>query len=469
MDTWHKKLLTTFGIRFLVFLVFAQLLIKGTTSTILEAMAIPLFKSVAHLSAAEAQIYAMICMLPWSIKPLIGLLADMVPKRGCLLVVAVIGSGAAVGLVFTNFAAPLLTLCYVGINLEVAIYDLLSEGKSSEIRKQHDSLGSLASTVIQGLQVTGSLIALSFVGILSDARLFIPLFLVLCGLCVSPIVPTLLGWFPENPKRVVPSWRVVVVMALCGVGGLATSLVTTLTIPVVGLGVSVVLLITCLVGCKLVFSREMTMIAVFQVVSTLSQPSMGTALDYFYTATPQCLQDGPHFSYTYYFMAARIIGALLSLAGVWIYGCALSRLTYRRVLMITTILISLAGLSDLFIVTRTNIRLGIPDKMAYVMGEAVLEPFLGMLNYIPIAALITIAVQDGLEASCFAYMAGLVNFARMISELSGSIIFTAAGIVASEQGPCNFDALPWLVLCCHVVTPLLIGIPAVWLVPDVDQ
>jgi hypothetical protein len=96
-----------------------------------------------------------------------------------------------------------------------------------------------------------------------------------------------------------------------------------------------------------------------------------------------------------------------------------------------------------------------------------------MLNYIPAAALLSKVVPPGMESSCFAFLAGINNFASMISELSGGLIFEAAGIkttssLASEGG-CNFDALWWLIILCHVSLPIAIGVPAAWLIPNVLQ
>jgi hypothetical protein len=112
----------------------------------------------------------------------------------------------------------------------------------------------------------------------------------------------------------------------------------------------------------------------------------------------------------------------------------------------------------------------LPDNWAYMIGGAVLEPVVDMLNWIPSNALISIVVEDGMEASCFAFLAGISNFARMATKLSGTIIFTLAGIETVGVGKvCNFDSLWWLVLICHVISPIVIGIPAVFLIPDMKQ
>jgi hypothetical protein len=156
---------------------------------------------------------------------------------------------------------------------------------------------------------------------------------------------------------------------------------------------------------------------------------------------------------------------LVGLSGTIVYHLLLSKLKFRPVLLITTLLVSLAGLSDLMIVRRWNVAWGIPDHVAYMVGEAVLEPLLGILNWIPVSALIALAAPKGMESTCFAFLAGLSNFARMMSELSGSML-----IFFTQNGQaCDFSSLWWLVLSCHVSFPLIVGVAAVWLVPNMEQ
>jgi hypothetical protein len=69
-----------------------------------------------------------------------------------------------------------------------------------------------------------------------------------------------------------------------------------------------------------------------------------------------------------------------------------------------------------------------------------------------------------MEASCFAFLAGLSNFARMVSELSGSIV-----LHFTTENACDFSSLWWLVLTCHISFRLIIGVLATWLIPDIGQ
>jgi hypothetical protein len=502
-----SKLLKACGWRFLLFLFFSQFICKGLLMIIVRNIMLPLFRN--KVDAATLQIYIMICMLPWSIKPLIGLCSDYIllcgfHKRGWLILSLVLGVLSSAILLTQNYRV--LVFCFVGINFEIALFDLLSEGKYAEIRRDHKELGSDLTTFTQALQTCGQLVGTCLVGFLSDANAFFALYVLTLVFCALPVGPTLLGWLPEersenrrcvsfeNSQNTLDSsessdfWEEIpkiLVVFICGIAGVVVSILTTSIPdpfgPFVGLGVGTLFLIAILYGSHRAFASQplITAVALYQVITSLSSPVIGSELDYFYTATPECLADGPHFSYAYYISYTGIVGTAVALSGTLLYHFFLSRLRFRPVLLITTALVCLAGLSDLIIVLRLNIKLGIPDKVAYMVGEAVLEPLLGTLNWIPVSALIALSAPKGMEASCFAFLAGLSNFSRMMSELSGSIVISFTSSLTStstnQSGGggsgvnCNFDSLWWLVLLCHVSFPLIIGVLATWLIPDMRQ
>lgn len=523
------NLMDACGWRFIAFLVVSQLICKGFLIRVVSSIMLPLFRD--RVDASTLQIYVMLSMIPWSIKPIIGLCSDYIllcgyNKRGWLVVSWFVGTCSAVLLVVFSLTSPAggggsqIVLCFIGINFEIALYDLLSEGKYAEIRRDNEHVGSDFTTLTQALQMTGLLAGVCIVGFLSDAQNYTVMYIMALVCCVVPIGPTLMGWLPEervvapgpggaggNPVQLVDSsrfrqeWPKMVVVAICGLGGVTVSVLTTVIPdpagPLIGFGVALVFLGGTLYGSHQVFADYplISAVALYQVVTTLSQPLIGSELDYFYTATPECLADGPHFTYAYYISYTGIVGTAVALSGAFVYHVLLSKLRFRPVLLITTLLVSLAGLSDLMIVLRINTWIGIPDRVAYMVGEAVLEPLLGTLNWIPVSALITLAAPEGMEASCFAFLAGLSNFARMVSELSGSILirftmgesgaparragarvlFEGIGFVPSalraEGTPsnCDFSSLWWLVLMCHISFPLVVGVMATWLVPNLEQ
>lgn len=509
-------LLEACGWRFLVFLFFSQFACKGFLMIIVRNIMLPLFRN--KVDAATLQIYIIVCMIPWSIKPLIGLCSDYIliwgyHKRGWLLFSLVLGVMASIVLLCQIPSSVVWVVCFMGINFEIALFDLLSEGKYAEIRRDNKKLGSDLTTFTQALQTCGQLAGTCLVGLLSDSNQFLVLYVFVLVFCVLPLPPTLLGWLPEireifeeeenrcsikkfisfsNKDHFWEELPKILVVFICGIAGIFVSILTTLIPnpwgPFVGLFVSILFLLVILWGSNKAFSAQplITAVALYQVVTTLSSPIIGTELDYFYTATPECLPDGPHFTYAYFISYTGIVGTAVALLGTLVYHFFLNKLRFRPVLLITTALACLAGLSDLAIVLRWNIKLGVPDKVAYMVGEAVLEPLLSTLNWIPVSALIALSAPKGMEASCFAFLAGLSNFARMVSELSGSIVIqftTSFASLNSDSGTnnngvgsavggganCNFDSLWWLVLLCHISFPLVIGILATWLIPDMGQ
>ena len=481
---------TVLGWRFFTFLIFSQLLGKGMLYTGVTKLLLPLFKSMNNIDAFDLQIYTVLVAIPWSMKPLMGLASDFITiggyqKRYWLVIGSIIGTTCS-GLVFLVQSHPLGTaLCFAGIGFQLSLYDLLSEGKYSEIRNNNPQVGSSITNLVQGMISVGALTAMIYVGFLSDHKLFWVMFIINACLSTLLIFPTLLGWLPEHRlmnakwiqlvslERIRKERAMIIVIAFSGIGGIAASIIASTLSPIVGLIIALVLLVLSLIGCLYVFPRLISQVAIYQVVTTLAWPSMGGALDYFYTATPECLANGPHFSYAYYIFYAGVVGTSVTLVSTIIYQVGLSRLRFRPVLFITTILVVIGGLGDLVIVKRWNLKMGIPDKVAYIIGEAIFEPLVDTLNWIPVSALISIAVPKGNEASCYAFIAGISNFSRMVSQLSGSIIFKLSGVVTvadPQHGiACNFDPLAYLIVVCHIILPIIVGIPAVWLIPNVKQ
>lgn len=471
------------GWRFVLYLLFSQLICKGALRQIVNSLMLPLFRD--SVDAAQLQLYTMIVMLPWAVKPLLGLCSDLVlvagyKKRSWILIGIGIAFGCCVGLFFSIHIPLVVVFLFMGIQFMIALIDLLTEAKYAEVRNENPKLGSDASNLAQGMQSVGVLLVMSFIGFIGDAKLFTVAFVIMLTLAVSPTLPTLFGWLPEirkiggcfiqliNREKLYEERGVIIVVGICGLSSIVSGVVATFASPIIGLSVAFALLVVCLAGCWIVFPSGVTEVALYQVISIISQPSMGSALDYFYTATPDCLPDGPHFSYAYFITFAGLVGNIIGLLGVVFYQRFLSQLRFRPILLLTTIFGSIAGISDLIIVMRWNVALGISDKWAYLLGEAILEPFIGMLNWVPMSALISISVEKDMEASTFAFLAGISNFARGFSELSGVVIFTAAG-VNTTAGSCNFEPMPILVIICHIVLPLMIAVPAVFLIANIYQ
>ena len=293
---YGRLMLNVLGWRFIVFLFFSHFLGKGMLRTGASRMLLPLFKSLGDVDAFELQIYTVLVTLPWSMKPLMGLSSDFITiggyqKRYWLVVGAIIGMGCSGIIFFFQNNHPLaLALCFSGISFQLSTYDLLAEGKYSEIRNQHPEVGSSITNLVQAFINAGALCAMIYVGFLSDHRLFWVMFIINACLSTSLLFPTLMGWMPEhrlvNAKwiqlvsldRIREEKAMIIVIAMTGIGGIVATLVATLASPLIGLIISLLLLIASLAGCWFVFPKLVTQVAMYQVVTTLCWPSMGGAL-----------------------------------------------------------------------------------------------------------------------------------------------------------------------------------------------
>ncbi len=278
LTLYVKQLLDVCGWRFLLFLFFSQCLCKGMLMTIMGNVLLPLFKP--NTSVVLLQVYTMIVMIPWSAKPLIGLCSDYIliggyHKRGWLIISLAIGISAVVVLCIWPAATIVTIVCICCIQFQLAMYDLLSEAKYSELRRNNPEIGSNITVFVSGLHQIGALAALTFVGQLSDAASFRTLFMISAALVISPTLGTLLGWLPEirdeehkrgiqlvDRERLRDELPIICIVAFCGLSGIASSATVTLAdSPIAGLVVAVILLVCCLAGKKNLIRRTKILFA----------------------------------------------------------------------------------------------------------------------------------------------------------------------------------------------------------------
>jgi len=441
-----------------------------------------------NVDAAHVQLYVALSMSPWSIKPVVGVLSDILIVRGYhkrfyLIQCIVIGFCSAMALIFIPHRISLsllIVLGFFGLHYETSISDLLSEGTYAKIMQEHPETGTDIITLVNAFQAAGQLIALCFVGPLSDINLFYPIFIVSLLLAFSPFIPTLLGWLPEKKedtrKCILIDYDIVkknkLALSVVALTGLSAPILAFLTIYVnhiVGLVCAGIMISLSITGSYIAFPRMVGHVALFQVITKIGKPSLGSAMDFFYTSDAHCVPGGPAFSFKYYIMYTGILGAIvIIITSIWIYPKWMSKWKFRSVLIFTSILVGLTGISDLLIVLRINIQMGIPDKLFYIIGEAILENAVFMLYWIPSSAIISKVCKPGMESATYAFLAGISNFGGMTSSMLGAIVFKTAG-VKTTLGHCNFDNLWILIIICHIILPVITGVSASFLIPNIRQ
>lgn len=139
--------------------------------------------------------------------------------------------------------------------------------------------------------------------------------------------------------------------------------------------------------------------------------------------------------------------------------------------------------------------IGIPDKVFFLLGNAIFENLVGILQSIPFSSIYAKISPPGMESAVFAYTGkqlywscgifdrlqkvysltlftsdtvGIANFCNMASNLLGSGVIKWSGM-STVGDDCNFDALPKLIIVYSIVIPTLVGIPATFLIPNILQ
>ena len=326
VKAYVEQMRQAFGTRFLVLLFLIQCLLKGVVFIIMTTGMLPLFKSMG-IDAVQLQMYGAIAMSPWTLKPAIGLLSDLFPlggyhKRYYLLFALLFGLFGVACMIPNIQIPPLIVLFIFFAHLCISVADLLTEAAYARKMRENPETGSSIVTLVQGFQQVGFIVALSFMGVLSDHGLFSIAYGIALVATASPLLPLVKGWLPEERRhlwqsglrrtcrnstlllvdreRIKREWKILLLVACTGLAGPLLGSITAFGNEIAGLVCSVVALVVITVFGYLAFPRVIANVALYQVLTQVSRVSVGSALDYFFTADAECLPDGPAFDYTFY-------------------------------------------------------------------------------------------------------------------------------------------------------------------------
>ena len=134
--------------------------------------------------------------------------------------------------------------------------------------------------------------------------------------------------------------------------------------------VAIVVMVVEIAAFSILLNPLIAKVNAFFVVQTACAVSVSGGTFYFFTDDEKQYPEGPHFSKFFFTTVLGIIGAIVSMIGIATYQAWLKDWTYRRLLVLTNIVVSILSLLDLVLFLRWNIRIGIPDH-AFVIGSQV--------------------------------------------------------------------------------------------------
>lgn len=422
---------------------------------------------------------------PWAMKAAIGLLSDTIPffgyhKRSYIFLVSVIGTVAFAVLGFVQFstvtASVAAFLLLLG-NLQMAAVDLLCEGKYAEMMVAKPESGSDLVSYVWGLYMVGKFFGSLVAGPMADH--FNPryIFIICLPLAAQVIFPAAAGWLPE--ERLPPDERHIRRDKISAHPNLV-KLNLTMTVSAVAVGLSALVgsgdmqtvtsTITAVILCVLGFRWLPKMLRranLYMFLSSMLYVSLPGALDYWFTGGPECVPGGPNFSYTYYATYASLVGSIAGAAGVAMFQRFLSRGNFRTAFWTTCLIKLAASFMDIAIVKRYNLRVGIPDTLAFMLGDAVVFEVAYTLDFMPAVVLTSKVCPKGMEASVYALLASYQNLGVNMSRALGVALIDTLGIKTTS--PCNFTNLPWAIFIAHVLLPLLVFPLVFFLIPDANM
>ena len=397
------------------------------------------------LSPAEVASMVGITMLPWTIKPLYGLVSDGLPifgyrRRPYLLLSSILGIGAwlSMGLwVSTPFWA--IAMIAVG-SLSLACSDAITDAlivQRARLEAEGDA-GSLQSFSWIASSI-GAIIAAYLSGYLLEH------FGAKTVFEITAILPLLVGisaFAIADP----PMSNIFIVAAdphrPHSEGGQPPAQPS----PTSKLWMSLRFNFSQL---RQAFTNKAIWMPAAFLFLWQATPSADTAFFYF---TTNELNFNPEFLGTIKFFASWA-----GLLGVWLFQRFFKGVPTRTIFFWTTIISTALGLTSLLLVTHANRSLGIDDRW-FSLGDSLILTVAGRIAFMPVLVLAARLCPEGIEATLFALLMSVLNISALCSFQLGAGLTHLLGVTES-----NFDNLWILVLIANITSllplPLLNWLP----------
>ncbi|CAH9087917.1 unnamed protein product [Cuscuta epithymum] len=155
---------------------------------------------------------------------------------------------------------------------------------------------------------------------------------------------------------------------------------------------------------------------------------------------------------------ARVLGWLGLMLGTFVYNQYLKKMKLRRILMWAHIGLAILSSLDIVLVTRTNVSLGISDKILVLFGSALADG-INQFKFMPFLILSGQLCPPGIEGTLFALFMSINNLGSTVGSFVGAWLASALDISSSG----SFDNLSIgifvQVICTFVPVAFLFLIP----------
>lgn len=468
---WFGQLDHQYGGNLLWLLFSSQHMLKGVVQQF-QASAVMWILMEYRVSGPQMQVYTGVANSSWALKPIIGVVSDLFPIFGyrkapyCVLT-ALLGVACTTMIGFSTKETTselFIVGCLFGMSLQAATCDLLTEAKYSEHLHENPKFGPDLITYVWGGISVGNMTAIAVVGwIITNLG---PRLVFLACLVPSAVVlyPALANYFEEQPltSETVRQARDLFmrqseVVFLCILMTLLTIFLTTVGMVsdshTVQFAAALSVIVILLPTFHILLRPEIACMNTFFVLQAALSLNIGGATFYFYTDQKDQYPDGPHFSASFFATTLGFVSSAMSLVGLAIYTRFMKDWSYRSLLFISNILVTILSLLDVVFFLRLNARIGIPDDY-FVMGSSVCTVVIRQWQWMPGVVVMSQLCPAGMEATMFALLAGSANVGSQAADYLGAYMLATLNVHPSgaKQESHQFDNL-WKASCVSTLLP----------------
>ncbi|KAK7260981.1 hypothetical protein RIF29_27284 [Crotalaria pallida] len=387
-------------------------------------------KDVQKVQTSEAQVYAGITSIPWILKPLWGLLTDVLPifgyrRRPYFIFAGFLGVVAMLLLsLHENLHLALALLSLTAGNAGEAVADVTMDACVAQNSISHPSLAADMQSLCAFSSSVGALLGFSISGIF--VHLIGPMGVF--GLMTLPTgLVILVGFLLDEPRMSNFSYRQVKQNFFDAGKAMWTTL-----------------------------KREDVWRPCLYMYLSLAL-SLNILEGMFYWATDS--KGGPSFSQESigFIFSVSSVGSLI---GAILYQYALKDYAFRDLLFWTQLFYGLSGMLELILVLRWNLKIGIPDYFFVVIAESIGQ-MTNRLKWMPMLVLSSKLCPSGIEGTFFALLMSIDNAGLLSASWGGGFVLHILKVTRTR-----FDNL-WLAILIRNglrITPLCL----LFLVPRVD-
>ncbi|RZC73686.1 hypothetical protein C5167_049166 [Papaver somniferum] len=427
---WFKMLAHELHWRFIFGVVIIYGMSQGLGGSLFNVSSDYYWKDVQKVQPSEAQVYSGVIGIPWIVKPLWGILTDVVPiagyrRRPYFILAGLLGVASTLLLSLKKKVDVMFALLSMtAVSAGAAIADVTIDACAAENSMAHLSLAADIQSLCAFCSSIGQLVGFTISGFIVHqigpkgvfGVLSIPFVLVSSVgiLLKEQYVPNFA--YKQVYQKFIDASKATFTTLKCG----------DVWRPCLYMYLSFALSLNIHEG----------------MFYWITDPKAGPALS----------EESVGLMFSF--------GSIGSLLGLLLYQKVLKDYPYRGVLFWAQLLHGIIGMLDLILVLRLNLKLGVPDKYFVVLDEIV-SKCTGRIKRMPLLVISSKLCPPGIEGTFFALLMSIDNFGSLTSSWGGGLLLHVLNVTRSK-----FTNL-WLAILVRNIVRLL-PLALLFLVPRSD-